>query len=152
MGGLVQAPECRHAWNFRTMIDRMHGSTHAKAAMMHACKRPTWCMSHLANEGQVPSCVSSKKKSVKIALFSPPSFHDLACPGLTDMHVWWHDDSHTVRKSVQRPFRPPSLYAQSQKLTENEYFWFMPDGSFRAHLLVVIASKFKKFRTIHAGT
>ena len=45
--------------------------------------------------------------------------------------------SHTVRKSVQRPFRPPSLYAQSQKLTENEYFWFMPDGSFRAHLLVV---------------
>ena len=37
------------------MIDRMHGSTHAKAAM-HACKRPTWCMSHLANEGQVPSC------------------------------------------------------------------------------------------------
>ena len=82
-------------------------------------------------------CQLKKKKNVKIALFSPPSFHDLACPGLTDMHVWWHDDSHTVRKSVQRPFRPPSLYAQSQKLTENEYFWFMPDGSFRAHLLVV---------------
>ena len=82
-----------------------------------------------------------KKRNVKIALFSPPSFHDLACPGLTDMHVWWHNDSHTVRKSVQRPFRPPSLYAQSQKLTENEYFWFMPDGSciFRAHLLVVWA-------------
>ena len=46
--------------------------------------------------------------------------------------------SHTVRKSVQRPFRPPSLYAQSQKLTENEYFWFMPDGSFRAHLLLLV--------------
>ena len=42
-----------------------------------------------------------------------------------------------ARSNMQRPFRPPSLCAQSQELIENGHFLVMPGGPFRAHLLVV---------------
>ena len=45
-----------------------------------------------------------------------------------------------ARSNMQRPFRPPSLCAQSQELIENGRFLVMPGGPFRAHLLVVVNS------------
>ena len=72
-----------------------------------------------------------------MAPFFASSFQPHTHHGLTDMHVVRHDGSRTVRKDVQRPFRPPSLCAQSQKMIESEHFSFMPGGLFRAHLLVV---------------
>ena len=73
-----------------------------------------------------------------MAPFFASSFQPHTHHGLTDMHVVRHDGSRTVRKDVQRPFRPPSLCAQSQKMIESEHFSFMPGGLFRAHLLVVM--------------
>ena len=72
-----------------------------------------------------------------MAPFFASSFQPHTHHGLTDMHVVRHDGSRTVRKDVQRPFRPPSLCAQSQKMIESEHFSFMPGGLFQAHLLVV---------------
>ena len=90
-----------------------------------------------------------KKKKSKNGSFFCLEFSASHAPWFDRHACGWHDGSRTVRKDVQRPFRPPSLCAQSQKMIESEHFSFMPGGLFQAHLLVVAFLLFVRNKVGH---